>query len=111
MSEIVFKRAASAGLITVTNSWVGPLPGEPEKKPSQWIDRARMAWGKDVKIVGDGPFYFLSRCTKTVSLFASVAEMRECKCSAGLNCDPLRLHERGKIRPLPPLKIPGSWEK
>lgn len=109
MSEFTFKRTAFAGPITVA-PWTGPLPGNLRKKPSQWIDRARQAWPK-LKVVGDGQFYFVSKCEGVVNLFKTIDEARARRCEAGALCTPFGTHERGKIRPLPPLKIPGSWEK
>ncbi len=108
MSEFTFKRTAFAGPITVA-PWTGPLPGEPEKKPSQWIDRARQAWPK-LKVVGDGQFYFVSKCEGVVNLFKTIDEARARRCEAGALCDPIRPnHERGKIKYVPPMR--PCWEK
>jgi len=69
-----------------------------------------MAWPA-LKIEGEGQFAFVSRCEKSVRLFATAEELRAAKCGAGAQCDPIRLHERCKIKYLPPIKQPGAWEK
>jgi hypothetical protein len=88
--------------------WQYWRPANDPQKKSYWRSRAEGAWPGH-QIWGTGPFVFVSHCMRVVMLFENADEARAARCVA-VNCDPIRGHERVKIKWLPPIRIPGEWE-
>src|ERR1700677_3236101 len=79
------------------------------QKQTYWRSRAGQAWpGHQVQ--GTGPFVFVSHCMRIIFLFEDVNEARAARCIAD-PCDPIRGHERVRLKWIAPIKGLGDWEK
>lgn len=76
--------------------WNGAPPAPPEGKPTYWRTRAEGAW-EGLRVVGNGPYAFVSRCEGKVFLFATVEEVRAAKCAAGARCPGEKCRESGIV--------------
>lgn len=78
------------------------------EKKTYWIERVQGMY-PGFEVVGNGPYVFVSQCSKKAYLFSERKPALDQRCEAGANCRLFGCHSRHLLKWIPPIKC-GQWE-